>query len=729
MKTRFLRWLDDWPGRTLLATLLLLSFAHALALWGFSLGLPAAPWGDEARHWERIVSEALRLVWQPWQAPAPDAAWPAPLGRLVVPLALFWLGVEAAAVALRRHLRRLLVARRGGHAVVLGCCPVSLELVAAWRGDGRPVLVLAEDDGARGIVLHAGAAHLSGHWSDERALRQSGLAGAEIVACIAGSDNANIDAAIGLARVVGAQRDRSLPPLQLLVHVADPFLRASIDAQIDRFAAREVVELRFFSAAQIAARRLLRDFPLDFWQAPSEPRLWIFGLTPLAEELALAALRLGVYRQARPPAMALVGPDAERFRDSLLARWPGACAVGRLAFVAAPIELGDLALEQLQAQLGEPSGIYFCHHDDNANLAAALHLQHAFAAKDRVLPPLYLHSVQPGRHDLRSELGGHPWFHHFGGAAQIAAEILLGEKLDAMAVRIHEHYVSESLENGELLGARRSLQHWPLLPEDLKDDNRFVADHHFVKVRDSACALVSGSGVPGSRPWDEATIEALARVEHERWMIQRRLTGWQQAPLRDDVAKRHPDLVAWEDLGESRRELDRNVVRQVPELFAELGLSLCRQQRVLVRGSRTPWAFPEAFELAVDGLLAEVCTAPPAAVVFWIGLDSAFVWRVAERLLAAQCGRLGIVIDEPLQRVLDRLPSAEIRSRVLSLLRQAVGVIRLPPQASAADFLCPDTVIELSIDGSDLPRQGIDWMIDAAGRVLIRPQRCAGDDR
>lgn len=722
--------LEDWPGRTLLATLVLLSLAHALAFWGFSLGLPPPPWGDEARHAERILSATLSLVWQPWQAPAPDAAWPAPLGRLVIPLALFWLGAEAVVVVLRRHLRRLLVARRGGHAVLLGFCPVSQELATAWLGNGRSVLVLAGET-LRSAVLGVGAAYQSGHWGDPRALQQSGVTIADIVACIAGSDAENIDAAIHLARFVEAQRDRSLPPLQLLVQVADPFLRASIDAQIDRFAAHEVVELRFFSAAQIATRRLLRDYPLDFWQtqASAESRLWIFGLTPLAEELALAILRLGIVRHGRHPAMALAGPDADRFRDSLLARWPGACAVGHLAFVSLPVEIGQAALEQLQAQLGEPTGVYFCHDDDNVNLAAAWHLQCAFAANDLVQPPMYLHSSHPGRHDLRSELGGNPWFRHFGGADEVAAEILLGEKLDAMAVRIHERYVSESLAGGESLGARRSLQHWQFLPEDLKDDNRFVADHHFVKVRDSACALVGESGVGEYQPWDEAMIEALARVEHVRWMTQRQLSGWQVAERRDDAAKRHPDLVAWEVLGEDRRELDRNVVRQVPELFAELGLSLCRQQRVLVRGPRTPWAFPDAFDAAVDGLLGEVCTVPPAATVFWIGLDSAFVWRVAERLLAAQRGRLGIVLNEPLQRFLERLPSSEIRSQVVAVLRQAVGVLHLPPEASVIDIMRPDVVVQLSIDGSDLAGQEIDWGIDTAGRVLVRPRRGVGDER
>ena len=727
------KWLADWPGRTMLVAIIALVLAHGLALWGFTKGLPPAPWGDEARHTLRVITESLALVWQPWRVfsadgTSPDAAWPAPVGRWVVPVVLLWLLGEGVAVGLQRYLRRLLVVRQGGHAVLLGLCPISIELVHAWVGAKRAVLVLAEQDDVRSEALRAGAAHFSGRWEDERALLQSGAAQADIVACIAGSDTENVDAAIHLARFVEARRDRALMPLQLLVHVGDPFLRASVDAQIDRFAAREVVQMRFFSSKQIAARRLLRDFPLDFWQTcmHPEPRLWIFGLTPMAEELAVAALRLGIYQHAHLPSLALVGRDAEGFRDSLLARWPGANAVGHLWFESAPAELSAAGLARLLEQMPEPSGIYFCHADDGANLAAAMQLQQAFVSNNMALPPLYLHAVQGGRHDLRSELGMHPWFEHFGCAAEVAGEILVGEKLDAMAVRIHEHYVSESLERGEKLGVRRSLQHWPLLPEDLKDDNRFVADHHFVKVRDIGCALVPGLDAPSKPLWNEAQVEALSRVEHERWMIQRLLAGWQKAAQRDDAAKLHPDIVPWEVLAESRRELDRDVVRQVPDLFVEMGLALCHQQRLLVCGPRTPWAFPQEFDQAVDAVLAQACTAAPQAVVLWLGLDSALAWRVAERLLTAKRGRIGVVLSEPLHEWLARLPSNDIRQRVLGLLRQAVGVLYQPSLQAAAEVLQPDVVLQLSIDGSDLPEQGITggihWGIDAAGRVLVQPQ-------
>ena len=112
--------------------------------------------------------------------------------------------------------------------------------------------------------------------------------------------------------------------------------------------------------------------------------------------------------------------------------------------------------------------------------------------------------------------------------------MLLGERLDATARRIHERYVADATARGEQMGARRSLCPWLLLPEDLKDDNRHLAEHHFVKLREVGCvALERKDGIvdPG---WSAEEIEALARMEHNRWVANRQLTGWQYAAQRDD---------------------------------------------------------------------------------------------------------------------------------------------------------------------------------------------------
>jgi len=69
----------------------------------------------------------------------------------------------------------------------------------------------------------------------------------------------------------------------------------------------------------------------------------------------------------------------------------------------------------------------------------------------------------------------------------------------------------------------------------------------------------------------------LARMEHLRWVEDRLRQGWYLGPRRDVAGKRSPYLVPWDELSEEVRDLDRDSVRAIPRLVAELGLSIVRR--------------------------------------------------------------------------------------------------------------------------------------------------------
>ncbi|MDX6645409.1 MAG: hypothetical protein QOK40_1136, partial [Miltoncostaeaceae bacterium] len=74
---------------------------------------------------------------------------------------------------------------------------------------------------------------------------------------------------------------------------------------------------------------------------------------------------------------------------------------------------------------------------------------------------------------------------------------------------------------------------------------------------------------------DEADVELLARLEHERWCAARIAAGWGRG-ARDDAARRHPDLVSWDELGERSRELNRLFARALPRLLVRAGFQVVR---------------------------------------------------------------------------------------------------------------------------------------------------------
>jgi hypothetical protein len=94
----------------------------------------------------------------------------------------------------------------------------------------------------------------------------------------------------------------------------------------------------------------------------------------------------------------------------------------------------------------------------------------------------------------------------------------------------------------------------------------------------------AGYGIVPLDSWEAATdlfspdeIEALAVLEHERWVNDRKQAGWKRGPEKDVQRKRTPHLVSWDELSEDIRELDRNAVREIPELLLSAHLAIYRR--------------------------------------------------------------------------------------------------------------------------------------------------------
>jgi hypothetical protein len=78
------------------------------------------------------------------------------------------------------------------------------------------------------------------------------------------------------------------------------------------------------------------------------------------------------------------------------------------------------------------------------------------------------------------------------------------------------------------------------------------------------------SGEPNTAN-DKAGLENLARIEHERWMIDRKLDGWSYGRERDNTRRLHPLLVRWEELKKSPEQVskDVNIVLETLRFVAE----------------------------------------------------------------------------------------------------------------------------------------------------------------
>lgn len=154
--------------------------------------------------------------------------------------------------------------------------------------------------------------------------------------------------------------------------------------------------------------------------------------------------------------------------------------------------------------------------------------------------------------------------------------VRLDEKLPRA---IHAAYLQDCEQAGETPGTNPSMRPWSALPETLKNANRDQAAHLRIKLRVIGCDLEPATEGDGSRQPFEFTpteFEQLAELEHDRWVAQRLADGWQYDPTKDLDRKLSPHLVPWDELDQGVKDLDRDVIRHLPETAALAGYEIVR---------------------------------------------------------------------------------------------------------------------------------------------------------
>ncbi|HEV7734884.1 MAG TPA: RyR domain-containing protein [Candidatus Binatia bacterium] len=144
--------------------------------------------------------------------------------------------------------------------------------------------------------------------------------------------------------------------------------------------------------------------------------------------------------------------------------------------------------------------------------------------------------------------------------------------LEDLARAQHDSYCAESRMRGDTPLTNRSMRPWEDLTEDLRHANRANVADIPDKLRLLGYELAPSHGMrPSEIIITDADIEMLAMREHDRWMAERRRSGWTFAPKRDDARKHHPLLIPWDLLTEPDKVRDRNTIRDLPLLVERAG--------------------------------------------------------------------------------------------------------------------------------------------------------------
>ena len=493
---------------------------------------------------------------------------------------LFAFGVVVRLLAPKalRLLLQLHVSLYRDHWVIVGLGTKGRALVLGRQG--HRVVGIEQDQELAGELEwgRLGCYVLHGDARKPGLLEAANVKRASVFVAATGSDVQNIEIGLRACSLVDelppkARRRHSLP-IRLFAHVVGPALRREAFRTAH---SRGAGYLRPFCLPDTAARLLLARFAPALRARESGAvgaNLVFIGFDAYAEALLLSVLRLGPLRGQAPPRVTVFAQGADALRCRLLHDFPALTDMARGLEFRESLAQGSPSLEDLRVAEpdDEPVTAIFVHAEsDAAALKIALSARSLSARRGRWRAPLFL------RLDDSKVLGTvlkrideTPFAEEvcdaYGDQANSLAAAIGREWHEELAKQIHARYLKRKRKVADRSPAERA---WNELSEELRESNRRVVDHYVLKLASTGHIIGGPAGdVPVLRSkMPDELAKGLAEYEHEAWMREKLLEGWQYGRLRDERRKRHPHLTSFAQL---TRGVQREDFEQLSGVESEL---------------------------------------------------------------------------------------------------------------------------------------------------------------
>ncbi|MEU7867651.1 RyR domain-containing protein [Dactylosporangium sp. NPDC049140] len=538
-----------------------------LGLAGMRNFLPAL---DGSDRWYYTI-QLFVLGSDPLQPPHEPLPWQLQAARFLAPLFTLAAVAETGRVLLAGEMRRLRSRTARRHAVVCGDTPFAEALAAQLFATGERVVVVRRAPIRAFELRHRRMLGVSGDARSPEVLRAAGLRRARYL-YICGDDD-EFNHAVSVTAGTELQMLRTSP--WIFVQLNRQQTCHLLQARRLGAAGSNRFRLDYFHVDDVAARMLYRLNPLHPPASDGPPvRLLISGDGSFPRVLLVETARYWRSVGGRPDQLEidLIGADAGRTLATLLARFPFLAS-------ACQVRAHNELLETWLPRITRPARydrIHLCHRDEPRMLDLALASTELWqAVADAVYVATYqatalAEAFHGGEHnDLLDEVGGKLRVYPIITRA-CDARLIADDLTERLARRFHQRY----LETARGAASPSSAVAWAQLSESMRNANRAQVQGIAAKMQKLGCVIAVRNGEDGLIT--EQELEELAELEHRRWCEERAGQGWRHAETRDERRRRHPDLVAWKDLGETGRQKAREAVRYMTEMLADEGFTIVR---------------------------------------------------------------------------------------------------------------------------------------------------------
>ncbi|NIA14101.1 MAG: hypothetical protein GWP08_08465 [Nitrospiraceae bacterium] len=583
-------------------------------LWAIPLGLGLYGFRqhDSGASWLDALYRTLQLIGMESGDKGSGMPWAIQVARFWLPLMTLTTLLGAFAVAFHRKLEIWSLKRLRHHTVICGLGEKGMALVRSFRAAKQRVAVIEVEDENNNIhkAWKLGAQVLIGDATDADILRAAGVDRASSVIAVCNDDNRNARTARSVCEHMKQYPGDWEEPLRCFYEILDLELCAELHRHDSIPAIKNLFEAKEFNIFETAARRLFRVYPLDLdpigETSEEYVHLVVVGFSQMARAIILQALRINHYANALPSRITVIDDGVDRHKAILLNRYPA--LIDEMIVDYHTLDWRDArpddptvfaALVEWAQEPNAFTTIAICLDNDAKSLEYRFRLkeqldQNKAGEKDGAKVRVCTHTAsEPGLAGRPGEDG--TGFCTFGSDREaLTWETFNDNSLDTLARAIHERYRESQLAKGRP-GNDAGLQPWDRLRPDFRDSCRKQADHHYVKLRAIGCTPVPfPEGCPDTQPLldrgkelVQPHMELLARMEHARWCTERLLAGWRYAPEDDKERRESASLVPWDALTETVKDRDREPIRDIPDLFGEIGQCIVPQPEAQSSGRDT----------------------------------------------------------------------------------------------------------------------------------------------
>ena len=163
---------------------------------------------------------------------------------------------------------------------------------------------------------------------------------------------------------------------------------------------------------------------------------------------------------------------------------------------------------------------------------------------------------------------------------------LEGDLLETLAKLNHDFFCKSQREKGYVWGEKTdenadpkthsSLIDYDDLSTHEKEQNRGAVRNIPAKLNAFGYAMVPRRNNETDFVFPPDVLEAMARLEHERWMEAKKDDKWVYAPETNKEQKHHVLLVEWDNLPDKEKEKDRQIIAIMSTLLAEAGYTIVK---------------------------------------------------------------------------------------------------------------------------------------------------------